>query len=310
LELKFSQEGFIPHKGYKTWYAIVGEEESPRRYPLLCLHGGPGFSHDYLEPLAAIASKGRRVVFYDQLGSGRSDHPNDPSIWTMQLYLEELDVVRNVLGLDRIHLLGQSWGGQLATEYALTKPNGLESLILADSLVDSVQWMSETNRLRSEMPDKARRILEKHESQGTTDDPEYQEATMEFYRRHVCRLPVWPNVLNASFDWFNKYPEVYKTMWGTNEFNVTGTLRNWSVVSRLGEINIPTMILSGQYDESTPIINQTINKGIKGSEWVIFENSSHTPHLEEPKKYLMVLEQFLERVEANTNFIGTSISHV
>jgi len=298
LESKFSQEGFIPHKGYKTWYAIVGQEESPRRHPLLCLHGGPGFSHDYLEPLAAIAGKGRRVIFYDQLGSGRSDHPNDPSIWTIQLYLEELDSVRNALGLDRVHLLGQSWGGQLATEYALTQPKGLVSLILADSLVDSVQWATETNRLRSEMPDKILQILEEHESKGTTDDPEYQEATMEFYRRHVCRLPVWPDVLNASFDWFNKYPEVYKTMWGNNEFNVTGTLSNWSVVSRLGEINIPTMILSGRYDESTPLINQTINKGIKGSEWVIFENSSHTPHLEEPKKYLTVLEQFLERVEA------------
>ena len=294
----FAQEGFIPYRGFKTWYGVVGETDSPGKYPLLCLHGGPGFSHDYLQPLGVLKNTGRRVVFYDQLGSGRSDHPNDPSMWTMELYQAELDAIRRALSLDRVHLLGQSWGGQLAIEYALTKPRGLISLILADTLVDSVQWASETNRLRSELPEEILEVLDRHESQGTTEDPDYVEATMGFYRRHVCRLPVWPEVLNASFEWFTKYPDVYKTMWGINEFNITGTLRNWSVIDRLGEIDIPTLILSGRYDESTPIINETIKKGIRGSEWILFENSSHTPHLEEPERYLKVLEKFLNRVEA------------
>lgn len=264
----------------------------------MCLHGGPGFSHDYLQPLEALKNTGRRVVFYDQLGSGRSDHPNNPSMWTMELYLTEIDAIRRALGLDRIHLLGQSWGGMLATEYALTKPRGLMSLILADSAVDSVQWASETNRLKSELPEEILEVLRKHESQGTTEDPEYFEATMKFYRRHVCRLPVWPDVLNASFDWFMKYPDVYKTMWGENEFNITGTLKNWSVADRLREIDVPTLILSGRYDESTPTINEMLRRGIKGSEWVLFENSSHTPHLEEPEKYLEALEKFLNKTEA------------
>jgi proline-specific peptidase len=148
------------------------------------------------------------------------------------------------------------------------------------------------------MPESILRILDKHEADGTTDDPEYQEATMEFYRRHVCRLPVWPDVLNASFEWFNKFPQVYQTMWGVNEFNITGTLRDWSVTSRLGEIDVPTLLLSGRYDESTPLINETMMRGIRGSKWVMFEDSSHTPHLEEPEKYLTVSENFLDKVES------------
>jgi proline-specific peptidase len=295
---QFPLEGFVTHNGYRTWYSIAGREEPQEKYPLLLLHGGPGFSHDYLQPLAVLSNNGRSIIFYDQLGSGRSDHPNDYSIYTMQLYIDELDAIRKALNLEQVHLLGQSWGGQLALEYALTHPQGLRSLILADSLSDSVQWASETNRLRSEMPENILKILRKHEADGTIDDPEYQEATMEFYRRHVCRLPVWPDVLNKSFDWFNKYPQVYQTMWGVNEFNITGTLRNWSVTNRLGEVNVPTLLLSGRYDESTPLINETIKKGIRESEWVVFENSSHTPHLEESGKYLTVLEDFLDRVES------------
>jgi proline-specific peptidase len=298
LGAQFSREGFITHNGYRTWYAISGHEEAQGKYPLLLLHGGPGFSHDYLQPLAALSNKGRRTVFYDQLGAGRSDHPNNYSIYTIQLYLKELDSIRKTLNLDELHILGQSWGGQLALEYALTHPKGLKSLILADSLSNSAQWASEANRLRSEMPESILRILDKHEADGTTDDPEYQEATMEFYRRHVCRLPVWPDVLNASFEWFNKFPQVYQTMWGVNEFNITGTLRDWSVTSRLGEIDVPTLLLSGRYDESTPLINETMKRGIRGSKWVMFEDSSHTPHLEEPEKYLTVSENFLDKVES------------
>jgi proline-specific peptidase len=104
----FSDEGFIKIRGYNTWYGVMGETDSTRKHPLLCLHGGPGFSHDYLQPIGAISKTGRKVVFYDQLGSGRSDHPDDPSMWTMKGYVSELDAIRNSLGLDHVHLLGQS----------------------------------------------------------------------------------------------------------------------------------------------------------------------------------------------------------
>src|SRR5215813_5959519 len=108
------REGFIPFRGYQTWYRIVGDREEAGKLPLLCLHGGPGTPHDYLEPLEALAETGRRVIFYDQLGCGNSDHPHDPSLWEIELFVEEVDAVRAALGLEAIHLLGQSWGGFLA----------------------------------------------------------------------------------------------------------------------------------------------------------------------------------------------------
>src|SRR5215813_4324028 len=145
-------EGFIPFRGYRTWYRIVGEREDPGKLPLLALHGGPGVPHDYLEPLEAIAHTGRRVIFYDQLGAGNSDHPHNPELWTVPLFVEEVGVVRQALGLERLHILGQSWGGMLGMEYALTQPGGLLSLIVANSPASMIQWVSEANRLRAALP--------------------------------------------------------------------------------------------------------------------------------------------------------------
>jgi proline-specific peptidase len=296
--MEFSEKGFIQYRGYKVWYGVVGESEVHGKHPVLCLHGGPGASHDYLTPLGKLSDQGRKVVFYDQLGAGRSDHPDNPDMWTVELYVEEVDVVRNALGLEKLHIFGQSWGGQLALEYAITGPTGLDSLILADSLADMSQWITEANRLRSELPQEIQDIMDKHEAEGTTDDPEYEEAAMEFYKRHVCRLDEWPAQLDRSFEMLERYPQVYETMWGPNEFSVTGTLKNWSFLERLKDIKLPTLIVSGKYDESTPMINDTMNKGISGSEWVLFENSAHIPHLEETTMFLKVVNEFLCKVEA------------
>jgi len=291
------KEGFVSFRGYKVWYSVVGEREQIGRLPLLCLHGGPGAPHDYLEPLGAMAKTGRRVVFYDQLGSGNSDHPHKPEMWTVELFVEEVGVVRRALGLEHVHLLGQSWGGMLAMEYALTKPSGLASLILADSPASMQQWVNETNRLRSELPPEVQQTLLKHEEAGTTGDSEYQEAALVFYRRHLCRLDPWPECLQRAYAKLGQNPEVYNTMNGPSEFHVTGTLKDWNVVDRLGEISVPTLILSGRYDEATPAVIETVHRGIHGSEWVIFENSSHMPHLEETERFMRVLTDFLSRVE-------------
>jgi len=293
------KEGFISFRGYRVWYGIVGEREELGKLPLLCLHGGPGVPHDYLEPLGAMAATGRRVVFYDQLGSGNSDHPHKPEMWTVELFVEEVGVVRRALGLGQVHLFGQSWGGMLAMEYALTKPLGLSSLILADSLASVPQWVTETNRLRDELPLEAQQTLLRHEAAGTIDDPAYQQAVLVFYRRHLCRLDPWPECLQRAYASLIQNPEVYHTMFGPSEFHATGTLKDWSIVDRLGEIRVPTLILSGRYDEATPSVVETIHQGIKGSKWVIFENSSHMPHFEEPERYMQVLSDFLSRVEAS-----------
>lgn len=297
-----TKEGFVSFKGYKVWYRIVGYHEDPEKLPLLCLHGGPGGTHDYLEPLEAMVATGRRVIFYDQLGAGNSDHPHNPSLWTVPLFVEELGIVRQALGLERVHILGQSWGGMLGMEYALTQPPGLVSLIVADSPASMPQWVAEANRLRAELPSDVQETLLKHEAAGTTDDPAYQETMLVFYRRHVCRLDPWPDCLNRTFEKLLKDPEVYNTMNGPSEFHVIGVIKDWDIVDRLGEIHVPTMVLSGRYDEATPLIAETVHHGISGSEWVLFENSSHCPHIEETERYLQVLTSFLDRIESQTQF--------
>jgi proline-specific peptidase len=291
------REGFIPFRGFRTWYRIVGEREDDGRFPLLCLHGGPGVAHDYLEPLEAIAGTGRRVIFYDQLGCGKSDHPHNPALWNTELFVDEVDAVRRFLGLDQIHLFGQSWGGFLAQEYMLTKPGGIQSLILADTAASTERWIAEANRLRAELPGDVQETLRKHEESGTTSDPAYAAATDVYYRRHLCRLDPWPDCFQRTLAQLERDPEVYNTMWGPSEFYCTGRLKDWNIEGRIGEIHSPTLILSGEHDESTPAINQALHSQIPNSEWILFEGCSHTPHLEATEKYLQTLTSFLTRVE-------------
>jgi len=290
-------EGRIPYAGGETWYQVVGDGEEPGRLPLVCLHGGPGALHDYLEPLGTLAETGRRVVFYDQLGCGRSWLEADPSKWTVELYVDELRTVRDALGLDRIHLFGSSWGGMLAMEYALTQPPGLASLVLSSSPASIPVWADETNRLRKELPPEVQRVLDEEEAAGRLDSPEYEEATAEFYKRHVCRLDPWPENVIRTFTGLREHPDVYLTMQGPNEFVITGTLKDWDISGRLGEIQVPTLITAGRHDEFTPRQAQALNEGIRGSELVIFENSSHMQFVEEPDRYFQVVGDFLDRVE-------------
>jgi proline-specific peptidase len=294
-----TQEGFIPFRGYKTWYRIVGDRESPGKLPLICLHGGPGATHDYFGSLEAFAATGRRVILYDQLGAGNSDHIHDPAMWTISLFVDELGEIRRQLGLDRVHILGHSWGGQLALEYAMTQPAGLTSLVLADTLSSASQWAEEAKRLIRDLPLDVQETIRIHESAGTIDSPEYKEAMKVFSRHyaggHIEPRPEW---VKKAFEKLETN-EVYLTMWGPSEFCVTGTLKDWDITDRLGEIRVPALVLCGRDDEATPALADTIQRGIDGSELVIFEHSAHFPHIEEAERYLQVLDRFLSRVEAS-----------
>jgi pimeloyl-ACP methyl ester carboxylesterase len=219
-------------------------------------------------------------VLYDQLGSGESSRPYDPSLWTVETFAEQLRTVRDELGLERIHLFGSSWGGMLALEYMLTAPSGVESLILNSTPTSAPRWAFEAERLYAALP----------------PGLEPKEAEEEFKRRHICRLDPEPPVLAESRKTWNA--EVYKTMWGPTEFTVTGSLKDWDVIDRLAELDVPALITSGRHDECTPALVEPLHEGIRGSEWVLFEDSSHTPYLEEPERYLATVGSFLERVEA------------
>jgi pimeloyl-ACP methyl ester carboxylesterase len=269
----------LPFREWQTWYEVVGEGEEAGRLPLLVLHGGPGSAHDALEGLGALSERGRRVVFYDQLGSGGSDRPDDPSLWTVETFLDQLRSVRHGLGLERLHVFGSSWGGMLALEYAFTRPRGLASLVLNSTPTSAPRWADETKRLHSQLPPGL--------------DEKQSEA--EFRRRHICRLDPEPEVLARARAKFGL--QVYEAMWGPNEYTVTGTLKDWDVIGRLGRTEVPTLITSGRYDECTPALVEPLHGGIAGSEWVVFERSAHMPYLEEPERYLQVVGEFLDRVE-------------
>jgi L-proline amide hydrolase len=285
----------------QTWYRVTGElrpGDTAAPAPLVVLHGGPGATHDYLLSLADFAD-GRAVVHYDQLGNGRSTHypERGADFWTVDLFVRELHNLVGALGIaDRHHVLGQSWGGFLAQEYALTQPPGLRGLVLANTAASFPDFVAEANRLRALLPPEIEDTLRRHEEAGTTDDPEYMEACLVFYGRHVCRIE-WPPEVTEAFAWIDRDPTVYHTMNGPSEFHVIGSIRDWQSKDRLGEIDVPTLLVSGRHDEATPALQQVLLDGIAGSEWVCFEESSHMPHVEERERYMQVVGDWLVRYD-------------
>jgi proline iminopeptidase len=253
--------------------------------------------HDYLENLAGLAHA-RPVIFYDQLGCGRSDHPADDALWTFERFIEELAAVRAALRLDRLHLFGNSWGGWLALQYALDrKPSGLASLILSSSPPSVPRWIEDAAQLRAALDPDVIDVLDRHEAAGHFGCPEYQWAVTQFYRRHLCRASPWPDSVERTFAGMNG--DVYLAMWGPSEFGpVTGRLDGWDVTSRLPEITVPTLVTGGRHDEARPEHLALLAGGITGSELVIFEDSSHMAFIEEHARYLQVAGDFLARVDA------------
>lgn len=292
-------EGTVPFAEGETWYRVTGEwrpGDTTAPAPLVVLHGGPGASHDYLLSLADLAES-RAVVHYDQLGNGRSTHYPDrgAEFWTPELFVRELHNLVGALGIrERHHVLGQSWGGFLAQEYALTQPAGLSSLVLADTAASWADFASEAGKLRAELPEDVQATLDKHEAAGSYDDPEYMEACLVFYSRHLCRVP-WPPEMTATFEWLERDPTVYRTMNGPSEFHIIGSCKDWQIKDRLHEIGVPTLIVSGRHDEATPALQEVLLAGIAGSEWVCFDDSSHTPHVEERERYMQVVGEWLAR---------------
>ncbi|MFL6145011.1 MAG: proline iminopeptidase-family hydrolase [Labedaea sp.] len=291
-------DGIAKFGDYQTWFRITGEL-SAAKAPLVVLHGGPGCIHDYLLPLAAIAETGRAVVHYDQLGNGRSTRlPDKPAeFWTVRLFLDELQSLVDTLGIaDRYLVLGQSWGGMLAAEHAALRPPGLRGLVIADSPASMELWSAEADRLRAALPEGVDEILRAHEAAGTTDSEPYRAAMRVFYDRHVCRVP-WPDELTRTFAAIDEDPTVYLTMNGPSEFHVIGSLREWSIVDRLGAITVPTLLISGEFDEATPATVAPYEAGIANVRWEIMANCSHLPQIEDTERFNALVTEFLDTCE-------------
>jgi proline iminopeptidase len=287
-----SVEGMIDVPGGKVWYRRIGNGPG---VPLLALHGGPGGISCRFEVLAPLAND-RPIIFYDQLGSGRSEHPSDTTLWRLPRFVEELAAVRRALNLELVHLLGHSWGGALAAEYMVAaKPEGVVSVIFSSPLISTPRWIADADSLRKLLPDSIQRVLDENERAGTIDSPAYQVATDTFYGRHVRRLPV---VNEPRCEGVASNDTIYRQMWGPTEFRSTGSLRSWTRAADMDEITAPTLFIAGEFDEARPTTLEEFRRTMRDARLVTIPGSAHAAMREKPAEYVAAVRAFLVEVEA------------
>ena len=284
-------QGYIDVGDGRVWYESAGSGDRT----LLLLHGGPGGNSEDLTPFLDLAALGYRVVRYDQLGSWRSDQPDDVSLWQADRFVSEVERVRRALDLGRMFLLGQSWGAFLALDYAIHYGQNLRGLILASGAASTRECVAGMNAWRAELPEDTQRVLAFHEEREEYDHPDYKTAMDVLYQRHFCRVQPYPAPLAEAVKHMGT--QVYATMWGPNEFTCTGNLLDWDRTDRLGDVAVPTLITAGEFDEVHPSCAKTLHQGIPGSELTIFPGCAHHPDLEDPRRYRETLLSFLARVE-------------
>jgi proline-specific peptidase len=290
----------VPELG-RTWCREVGEPSD--RPALVLLHGGPGYNSAYLQRFEAFARTGRRVVRYDQIGGGRSvvaDEHYVPGTFTVDVFRRELAALRAQLGLDEVVLVGQSWGCMLALEHVLAGAEGVRGLVLMSGLASIEEWNAETLRLRGELPAEVLGVLEAEEAAGRVGSPAFKAAYAVWERTHVLRMDTPPSWEAESLELFERDSRVYDLTTGGAEFPTDGEmglLQGWDVRPRLHEVDVPTLLLSGRFDEATPAVMATLHHGIRGSEWHVLEESSHSCHTEEEALTMLLVADFLARNE-------------
>ncbi len=286
-------QGFVEAPGGPVWYKVTGDGPG---LPLLVLHGGPGGTSCGFSRLEALGSE-RPVIRYDQLGSGRSGRPDNASLWTVERFVEELHVLRGALGLERMHLLGHSWGGALAAAYVIAKgTDGIASVVLSSPLLSTPKWVEDANLLRSRLPQEIQRTLTEYEAAGTTESDEYQEASQAFYERHVYggqRLDPPAECDGAPWNQF-----VYEYMWGPTEFRATGTLVDFDLSDRLHEIDVPVLFIAGEHDEARPETLAEFSKLVPNARLTVILGAAHATLGKKPQEYRTIVEHFLDAVEA------------
>lgn len=286
-------EGYMPFEGFKTYYRIVGEGTKGKK-PLLLLHGGPGSTHNYFEMLDKIAEGGRQVIMYDQIGCGNSFVEGHPELFNADTWIKELIELRKHLGLEEIHLLGQSWGGMQTIWYAIEyKPKGIKSYILSSTLSSASLWEVEQKRRISYMDKKDQEALLKAVETGDYSSKEYEVALDKFMKMY-CAGEVTEESPECLRRPKKSGTEAYIVGWGHNEFSPTGTLAGYEFTDRLQEIKEPCLITSGAIDLCSPFIAKTMYDRIPNCKWELFQYSRHMPFVEENEKYIEVLNKWLE----------------
>jgi proline iminopeptidase len=295
------REGRIIVKGGNVWYKIVGADKNG--VPLIVVHGGPGMSHDYLEPLQALSDE-RPVIFYDQLDCGNSAKPKMQYNWTLKRSTKELHQVRDALKLKKVHILGHGWGTMVVANYMLFEqkpdwkiPVGVVSIVLSSPRFSATYFINDQkNYFKNEFTQAALDVMAKAESTGDFRSKEYLEVTDLYYKRHLCRLDPWPESLKRAFEKMNR--PLYEYMWGPSEFTMTGMLRNYEYFHRLADIRVPALFTCGQYDEAAPATTAQYRSQLPGAEIAFFKDASSNHHLEKPIEYIKKVRDFLRRAEA------------
>ncbi len=283
----------IPYKGFITYCYTFGDVG--RGTPLIILHGGPGGCDERYEPLEQLADKGIPLIFYDQLGCGYSRVPKgNESLWDFDLYLDELENVIKYFKLTKFHILGHSWGGMLALEWVTSrKHDGLDKLILFSTLPSTKIWNDEHFKMIDNYPELEKKAIIDDYNGQEADKKYLRLGVRRFYNEHLGKKKDKKWVYNRKrFPKTNK--EIYEKMWGKSELFGTGTLKDWDTIPKLKNINNETLIISGRLDESTPLMNELMNKEINNSKWVVLEKSHHGGYAEEPEKTVDEIYKFIK----------------
>ncbi|KAF9482289.1 proline-specific peptidase [Pholiota conissans] len=273
---------------YHTWYTVFGDLKHSRHRSLVALHGGPGMSHHYMRSTKVIHERaGRPVVLYDQIGSGESSHCTHapPDFWTIELFIAQLESLLQWLEIvDDFDLLGHSWGGMLAVEYAAKhRPPGLKHLILSNTMASVPLLISGLEKLRDQFPNGYADMMRKQEEEGAFESSEYKLAIAQFCKKHLCTIKPPQDFLLSMAD-AQENRHIYRIMWGASEFRPTGILKDWTVVDFLHRIQCPSLLLSGRMDQAQEIAYSPFLTNLPNIKWINFENSSHLPQYEEPEK--------------------------
>ncbi|KAH7371465.1 proline iminopeptidase [Cadophora sp. MPI-SDFR-AT-0126] len=299
------KEGTIPFtppgtdKSCQTWYKIFGSLQTTSRLPLIVLHGGPGLSHDYLLPMQELWTLHRiPVIFYDQIGNGKSTHlpetKGNETFWKEEIFWDELDNLIQGLGLKEYDVLGQSWGGMLGSKWAgIRNPKGLRRLILSNSPADLNEWERAYAGYRKLLPEDVEAKLRKGEDAEDWEGKEYEEALMFFFSKHMITVKPMPAELLESLAWAGRDGTVAMTMSGPDEFKSRGVLKNWSAAEAAKGIEVPTLVINGVNEGASDEAVKPFVEGIKNVKWVKLENSTHCPLHEEKENYLQVVSDFL-----------------
>lgn len=275
---------------YKVWTKQVGSGN----VKVLLLHGGPGFSHDYLEVMESfLPQAGIEIFYYDQLGSNNSDQPTDLSLYNLPRFLEEVEEVRAGLGLEQFVLFGHSWGGMLAIEYALRSPQRLRGLVISNMVASIELYLKRTRHLRDTLLNEQQRAsLAKIEATGDYENPTYEKIMTEaLYPQMLCRIQPWPEPVTRTFRVANV--NVYNHMQGKSEFEVTGNMKGWERMDRLHEIRTKTLILGAAHDEMDPDDLRAMAERMPNATCHICPNGSHLAMWDDQKEYFGALTPFL-----------------